>query len=186
MSSPSDITTLLVDWGNGDETALDRLFPLVERELHKIAHRQMRREHPGHTLQTTALINETYLRLVDQNRIRWRNRTQFYGIASIIMRRFLSNYARDKRRDKRGGDAAQVSLSGVAVVSPEKSKEILALDEALNALAVEHERKSRVVELRYFGGLTFEEIAAVLEVAKVTVERDWQYARAWLLRKLSS
>ncbi|HXD34366.1 MAG TPA: sigma-70 family RNA polymerase sigma factor [Pyrinomonadaceae bacterium] len=185
MSSPSEITTLLVDWSNGDRTALDKLFPLVERELHKIAHRQMRREEPGHTLQTTALINETYLRLVDQNRIHWKNRTQFYGIASIIMRRFLRNYARDKKRNKRGGGAAQISLSGVAVMSQEKSKEILALDEALDILAVQHERKSRVVELRYYGGLSFAEIAELLDVSKVTVERDWSYARAWLLRELS-
>ncbi|MDX6712088.1 MAG: hypothetical protein QOH96_3104 [Blastocatellia bacterium] len=185
MSSPSEITTLLVDWGKGDKNALDRLFPLVERELHRLAHSYMRREDPDHTLQTTALINETYLRLIDQNRVQWQNRAHFFGIAAQIMRRILSNYARDQKRAKRGGGAVQVSLSRAAVLSNEKTTELIALDEALKKLAIEDERKSQVVELKYFGGLSVEEIAEVLDVSAITVMRDWKYARAWLSREIS-
>jgi RNA polymerase sigma factor, sigma-70 family/RNA polymerase sigma factor, TIGR02999 family len=186
MSSPSEITGLLVDWSNGNQAALERLLPLVERELHRLAHSYMRREDPDHTLQTTALINETYLRLVDQKKVQWQNRAHFFGISAQIMRRILSNYARDQHRAKRGGGAQQVSLSRVATLSNEKTKELIALDEALKRLAVIDERKSRVVELRYFGGLSVEETAEVLSVSPITVLRDWKYAKAWLRREVSN
>ncbi len=184
MSSPSEITQLLVEWSNGNQGALEKLLPLVERELHRLAHSYMRREDPDHTLQTTALINETYLRLIDQRKVQWQNRAHFFGISAQIMRRILSNYARDQNRAKRGGGATQVSLSGIAVISNEKSKELVALDEALKRLAVEDERKSRVVELRYFGGLSVEETAEVLNVSAITVMRDWKFAKAWLHREV--
>src|SRR2546425_10181748 len=183
MTSDIDITELLVDWNNGDKSAMERLLPLVERELHRLAHSYMRREDPDHTLQTTALISETYLRLVDQKKVQWQNRAHFFGIAAQIMRRILSNYARDRHRAKRGGRATQVSLSQVAVLSNEKTRELIALDEALEKLATVNERKSRVVELRYFGGLSVEETAEVLGVSPVTVLRDWKYAKAWLRRE---
>ena len=182
----SDITELLIEWNNGDQSSLDKLLPLVERALHRLAHSYMRREHPGHTLQTTALINETYLRLVDQKKVQWQNRAHFFGIAGRIMRRVLLNYARDQGRYKRGGGALRVSLSDASVVSLEKSEELLALDEALDRLAAFDERKSQVVELRYFGGLSVKETAEVLKVSTITVARDWDFARAWLARELGS
>lgn len=187
MSSPSeitDITGLLVCWSNGDQAALEKLMPLVERELHQLAHRYMRREQDGHTLQTTALINETFLRLVDQNRVRWQNRAHFYGIAAQIMRRVLMNYARDRKRDKRGGGAYKVSLSEADALSEQRSVELVALDEALQKLSAFDERKGRVVELRYFGGLSVKETAEVLNVSQITVARDWDVARAWLAREM--
>jgi RNA polymerase sigma factor (TIGR02999 family) len=159
-------------------------MPLVEQELHRLAHRYMREENDGHTLQTTALINETYLRLVDQNRVKWQNRAHFYGISAQIMRRVLLNYARDRKRDKRGGGAYKVSLSAVNLMSEEASVELLALDEALERLAAIDERKSKVVELRYFGGLSVQETAEVLKVSPVTVARDWDMAKAWLAREI--
>lgn len=184
MTAASKITDLLVCWGNGDHAALEQLMPLVERELHRLAHRYMRRENAGHTLQTTALINETFLRLVDQNRVRWQNRAHFYGIAAKIMRRVLLNYARDRGRDKRGGGAYKLSLSAAEVMSDEDSVELLALNEALERLAEVDERKSQVVELRYFGGLSVQETAEVLKVSTATVARDWELARAWLAREI--
>lgn len=186
MSTPQDITALLIDWSNGDKAALDRLFPLVERELHRLAHSYMRNENPDHTLQTSALVNEAYLKLVDQRNTRWQNRAHFFGIAAKIMRRILLNYARDRNRLKRGGKAIQVSLSKVAVVSVEKSEELLALDEALQRLTAFDERKGQVVELRYFGGLSVEETAELLKVSPVTIMRDWNIAKAWLARELDS
>ena len=186
MLSPDDeITGLLINWSNGDQAALEKLLPLVERELHRLAHSYMRREDPTHTLQTTALINETYMRLVDQKRVKWQNRAHFFGIAAQIMRRFLSNYARDQNRAKRGGGAVHVSLSEIGVMAGEKAKELIALDEALKKLAQVDERKSRVVELRYYGGLSVEETAEILNISPVTVLRDWRYARAWLCREIS-
>lgn len=146
----------------------------------------MRRENPDHTLQTTALVNEAYLKLVDQTKTRWQNRAHFFGIAAQIMRRILLNYARDQHRAKRGGNAVQVSLSQAAIVSAEKSSELLALDVALKRLAELDERKSRVVELRYFGGLDVEETAEVLQVSAITVMRDWKFARAWLAREMGN
>jgi RNA polymerase sigma-70 factor (ECF subfamily) len=186
MSSPPDITALLVDWSKGDKTALDKLFPLVERELHRLAHSYMRKENPDHTLQTTALVNEAYLRLVDQKNTHWQNRAHFFGIAAQIMRRTLLNYARDRQRMKRGGDAIQVSLSEVDLVSGTKASELIALDEALQKLSTIDERKARVVEFRYFGGLSVEETAEVLQVSSITVMRDWNMARAWLARELEN
>ena len=184
MPSSDEITGLLVDWSNGDQAALERLLPLVERELHRLAHSYMRREDPDHMLQTTALINETYLRLVDQKRVQWQNRAHFFGIAAQIMRRFLSNYARDQNRVKRGGRGIRVSLSSLDIIASEKTKQLIALDEALKKLALVDERKSRVVELRHYGGLSVEETAEVLNVSTVTVLRDWRYARAWLAREI--
>jgi RNA polymerase sigma-70 factor, ECF subfamily len=184
VSPSTDITQLLIAWCEGDAKALGSLMPLVERELHRIARHYMRRENPGHTLQTTALVNEAYLRLIDQKNVRWQNRAHFFGIAAQVMRRILLNYARDRHRAKRGGHAVQVSLSEVAVMSEEKSSELIALDEALVRLAVIDERKARVVELRFFGGLSVEETAEVLKVAPVTVIRHWNMAKAWLAREI--
>jgi RNA polymerase sigma factor (TIGR02999 family) len=181
----SEITGLLVDWSNGDQAALDRLLPLVEQELHRLAHRYMRREDPDHTLQTTALLNEAYLKLIDQKKTRWQNRAHFFAIAAKIMRRILLNYARDQHRQKRGGGAVQVSLSEVSLLM-ERPEALIALDEALERLSKIDERKSRVVELKFFGGLETEEIAEVLKVSPVTVLRDWRYARAWLSRELKN
>ncbi len=184
MPSPQQMTELLAAWSDGDREALERLLPLVERELHRLAHHYMNRERDGHTLQTTALVNEAYLKLCDQTRVRWQNRAHFFAIAATSMRRFLANHARDRHRDKRGGRAVQVSLSEVAVISAEKSDELLALDEALGRLAEFDPRKARVVELRHFGGLTAAEVAEVLGVSVVTVERDWKAAKAWLAREV--
>jgi RNA polymerase sigma factor (TIGR02999 family) len=186
MASHADITALLVDWGNGDRAALDRLLPLVERELHRLAHSYMRREDPDHTLQTTALINETYLRLVDQRKVEWQNRAHFFGIAAQIMRRILLNYARDQNRQKRGGKAIHVSLSEAMIMPAEKDRELIALNDALTRLEALDERKSKVVELRYFGGLSVEEAAEVLNVSPITVMRDWQFAKAWLAREMQN
>ena len=186
MPSPDEITGLLVKWSKGDQEALTELLPLVERELHRLAHSYMRRENPNHTLQTTALINETYLRLIDQRKVQWQNRAHFFGIAAQIMRRVLSNYARDQNRVKRGGKTKQVSLSRVALLSDEKTKELLALDEGLDKLAAVDKRKSRVVELKYFGGLSVEEIAEVLKISPATVQRDLNYAKAWLRREIGN
>ena len=180
----SEITALLVDWSKGDKTALDKLFPLVERELHRLAHSYMRKEKSDHTLQTTALVNEAYLRLIDQKNTRWQNRAHFFGIAAQIMRRILMNYARDRLRLKRGGNAIQVSLSEIDGVAGTKASELLALDEALNQLAVIEERKAKVVEYRYFGGLSVAETAEVLKISAVTVMRDWNMAKAWLAREI--
>jgi RNA polymerase sigma factor (TIGR02999 family) len=182
----SEITGLLIDWSNGDQSALEALLPRVEKELRRLAHGYMRRENPDHMLQTTALVNEAYLKLIDQNRTHWQNRAHFFGIAAQIMRRILLNYARDRHREKRGGNAVQVSLSDVSIVCLEKTEELIALDEALNRLAALDERKSRVVELRYFGGLDVDETAEVLRVSPITVMRDWKFAKAWLLREIEN
>jgi RNA polymerase sigma-70 factor, ECF subfamily len=184
MSSHTDITELLIDWSEGSADALDKLVPLVERELHQLAKIQMRKFRPGNTLQTTALINETYIRLVDQNRVRWQNRAHFFAISASMMRRILLNYLRDKTRFKRGGGAIQVSLNEGVMITEAKSKEILALEEALCRLADIDERKAKVVELRYYGGLSIEETAEVLKVSAITVMRDWNMAKAWLAREL--
>ena len=186
MRSDADITALLVDWNNGDKSAMERLLPLVERELHRLAHSYMRREDPNHTLQTTALINETYLRLVDQRKVQWQNRAHFFGIAAQIMRRILLNYARDQNRLKRGGRAIHVSLSEALVMPAEKDREIIALNDALTRLEAIDERKSKVVELRYFGGLTVPEVAEVLKISEITVMRDWAFAKAWLSREMQN
>jgi RNA polymerase sigma factor (TIGR02999 family) len=184
--SSENITGLLVDWNAGDQSALEKLLPLVERELHRLAHSYMRRENPDHTLQTTALINETYLRLVDQRKVNWQNRAHFFGIAAQIMRRILLNYARDQNRLKRGGHAVHVSLSEALIMPAEKDRELIALDDALDRLEAIDKRKSRVVELRYFGGLSVEETAEVLGVSPITIMRDWQFAKAWLAREMQN
>ena len=184
MSSPNDITALLVDWSKGDQLALEKLLPLVERELHRLAHSYMRREDPNHTLQTTALINETYLRLVDQKKVQWQNRAHFFGIAAQIMRRILLNYARDQNRLKRGGRVIHVSLSEAMVMPAEKDRELISLNDALIRLEALDARKAKVVELRYFGGLSVEEVAEVLDLSPITVMRDWKFAKAWLAREM--
>lgn len=186
MTSDADITALLVDWNNGDKSAIERLLPLVERELHRLAHSYMRREDPDHTLQTTALINETYLRLIDQRKVQWQNRAHFFGIAAQIMRRILLNYARDQNRMKRGGREIHVSLSEALVMPTEKDGELIALNDALTKLEAIDERKGKVVELRFFGGLTVPEVAEVLKVSEITVMRDWKFAKAWLLREMQN
>ena len=182
--SNASITELLINWSNGDHTAQDDLFPLVEKELHRLAHHYMRRLNRGNTLQTTAVINETYLKLIDQNRVQWQNRAHFFGIAANMMRRVLLNYLRDKTRLKRGGNNVRVSISEAMVISDKKSDEILALEEALCRLAEIDERKSRVVELRFYGGLSVDETAEVLNVSSITVMRDWNMAKAWLAREI--
>ena len=180
------ITLLLGDWGRGDEVALEQLMPLVYEELRQIARRYMRRQHSGHTFQTTELIHEAYLKIAKQDEQNWYNRAHFFGVAAQAMRHILVDYARSKQSQKRGGDLERVTLTAVSAVSGNQSKEIVALDEALNNLAVLDQRKSRVVELKYFGGLTTEEIAEVLKVSPETVKRDWSFARNWLLRELAN
>ncbi|HEY6189183.1 MAG TPA: sigma-70 family RNA polymerase sigma factor [Pyrinomonadaceae bacterium] len=185
MPSSSDITELLISWCDGNETALETLAPLVESELRRLAHSFMRKEHPGHILETTALVNEAFIGLVHQNRIRWQNRAHFFGIAGQIMRRILSNYARDQRRIKRGGGALQVSLSEVAMISPVKLEEVLAIDEALTRLALIDEQMSRMIEMRFYGGLSVKETAEVLNISTAKVNRDCKFARAWLAREMN-
>jgi RNA polymerase sigma factor (TIGR02999 family) len=182
----SEITDLLISWGDGDQSALEALAPLVEAELHRLAHSFMGRERPGHILETTALVNEAYIRLVKQDRVRWQNRAHFFGIAGQMMRRILSNYARDQRRLRRGGGALRVSLSDVAPVSPARLEEVLAIDEALEGLAAVDPQLSRMVEMRYFGGLSVKEAAEVLNVSTAKVNRDWKFARAWLARAMGA
>jgi RNA polymerase sigma factor (TIGR02999 family) len=174
----------LLAWRRGDQAALEELAPLVYAELRRLAHRQMRRERPGHTLQTTALVNETYLRLVDSKRVRWQNRAHFFAVCAQLMRRILVDHARARRSLKRGGDAVHVTLEDAPVGSPPPDADLLALDEALTRLAGIDMRKSRVVELRHFGGLSVEETAEALEVSTDTVMRDWKMAKLWLLREL--
>jgi RNA polymerase sigma-70 factor (ECF subfamily) len=183
--SPDEVEQLLLDWSNGDQAAFERLVPLVEGELHRIAAHYMKRESSEHILQADALVNEAYIRLLQQNNVRWQNRAHFFAIAAQIMRRILLNYARDRHRVKRGGHAVQVPLSEVAVVGEEKSAELIALDEALVRLAEFDPHKARVVELRYFGGLTVVETAEVLQVSVGTVQHDVRYATAWLRRELT-
>ena len=182
----SELTELLVSWSNGDEAALERLLPFVERELHRIARAQMHRESPGHTLQPTALVNEAYLKLINQRDVKWQNRAHFYAIAAKLMRRILLDHAKAQHRTKRGGDAVHVSLSGVAVNGDAPSRNLINLDDALNELAKYDPQKSRMVEMSYFGGLTVEEIAAVMDVSVVTVRRHLKFAKAWLRREISA
>jgi RNA polymerase sigma factor (TIGR02999 family) len=179
------ITQLLAEWSEGNQSALDELYPLVYEELHRLARRYMSRERKGHTLQTTALINEAYVRLVDQKNVRWANRSHFFAISAQIMRRILIDHARRHGYAKRGGGAQQVSLEEVALVAHDASSELLRLDEALQELAKMDPRRCHVVELRYFGGLSNEEIAGILKVSENTVTRDWNLARAWLYQQLT-
>lgn len=179
------ITQLLAEWSDGNQSALDELYPLVYDELHRLARRYMSRERKGHTLQTTALINEAYVRLVDQRNVHWANRSHFFAISAQIMRRILIDHARRYAYAKRGGGAQQVSLEEAATVTPAQSLELIRLDEALKSLSEIDPRRGQVVELRYFGGLNNEEIAGVLNVSENTVTRDWNMARAWLYQQLA-
>ena len=186
QDSPSpNVSQLLREWSNGDDSALQDLMPLIDNELRLLAHRFMRRENPGHTLQTTALVNEAYLRLVDQ-RVEWKNRSQFFGIAAGLMRRILIDHARAQLKIKRGGGAHHVALDDALTIANERGEDLIALDEALGRLSGFDQRKSKVVELRFFGGLSVEETAEVLQVSAVTVMREWSMAKAWLHRELSN
>ena len=182
--SPLEITRLLVAWGDGDQSALEELAPLVQSELHRLAHHYMSRERPGHTLQTSALVNEAYLRLIDWKNVRWQNRAHFFAVSAQLMRRILVDFARDRQYLKRGGGARRVSLSEAAGHPMERDADLVALDEALTALAEVDQRKVRVVEMRFFGGLSVKEVAEVLKVSEETVMRDWRLAKVWLLREL--
>jgi RNA polymerase sigma factor (TIGR02999 family) len=179
-SPPGAVTQWLVDWGRNDKRGLDQMLPVLYEELHRLASNYLSRESTGHTLQPTALVHEAYLRLVDQRRVDWRNRAQFLGVAANMMRRILVNHARDRAAQKRGGGAQPVSLSLVEGPSGRQDVELIALEDALQRLTALDERKSKVVELKFFGGLTIEEIAEVLQVSGATVEREWAFARAWL------
>jgi RNA polymerase sigma factor (TIGR02999 family) len=183
--APQDVTQLLVDWSNGDQAALDKLLPLVNAELRQLARRYMRRESPGHTLQTSALVNEAYLRLIDQKQVQWQNRAHFFGIAAQLMRRILIDHARSHHYAKRGGGAIKVSLDEAAAVTEARAAELLAVDEALEKLTAMDARKGRIVELRFFGGLTEEETAEVMDISTPTVQREWRAAKAWLRRMLT-
>lgn len=185
-SGSPQITQLLLAWGNGDERALEDLMPLVYDELHKVAARHLRRMRPGQTLQTTDLVNEAYLRLIDASQVRWQNRAHFFAVSAQLMRRILVDFARRRQYLKRGGGAQQVSLDEGLAIAPERGADLMALDDALGRLAELNARQAQVVELRYFGGLTEEETAEALKVSLRTVQRDWNLARLWLYRELQS
>jgi RNA polymerase sigma factor (TIGR02999 family) len=183
---PDDVTTLLGRWADGDRDALDRLMPLVYEELHRIAHAYLRRERPGHALESAAIVNEAYLRLIDQQRVRWQNRTHFYGVAAQLMRRILVDHARAAAREKRGGGAATLTLDEAVFRPADRGLAVIALDDALQGLARLDARQSRVVELRFFGGLSIDEAAEVLGISRATAHRDWVTARAWLIREMGA
>lgn len=184
VSASPEVTQLLLAWREGEESALERLIPLVLAELRRIARRHMLGERRGHTLQTTALVNEAYLRLVDSQKVNWQNRTHFFALAAQLMRRVLVDHARSRASQKRGGGAYRVTLDEAVVGPEEPGQDLVALDDALQALAKFDPRKSRVIELRFFGGLSVEETAAVLQVSQDTVFRDWRLAKAWLAREM--
>lgn len=187
MSEPTahEITQLLRAWSDGDQTALDRLAPLVYAELHRLARGYMHGERAGHVLQSTALINEAWMRLIDWKDVEWQNRAHFFGVAAQMMRRILVDFARERRASRRGGSAQQVSFEEVVLVSADRGAEVIALDETLNTLAKFDARKSQIVEMRFFGGLGVEETAEVLKLSPRTVKREWNLARAWLYRELN-
>src|SRR6266581_9777561 len=182
--SPHKVTQLLQQWSGGDDAALAELTPLVYEELRRLAHHFMEGQRPDHTLQTTALVNEAYLRLADQTNPNWQSRAHFFAVAARAMRQILVSYARSSRAQKRGGGALKVELDEAALVSPEQSKEIVDLHEALERLVTLDSRKAQVVELKYFGGLNYEEIAEVLKISRVTVRREWEFAKVWLYTEL--
>jgi RNA polymerase sigma-70 factor, ECF subfamily len=182
--SPDRVTQLLQQWSHGDDSALAELTPLVYEQLRRLAHHYMEGERPDHTLQTTALVNEAYLRLADQTASNWQSRAHFFAVAARAMRQILVSYARSNRAQKRGGGVARIELDESAILSPEQSKEIVDLHEALERLGTLDSRKARVVELKYFGGLNYDEIAEVMKVSTVTVRRDWVFAKAWLYDEL--
>lgn len=179
-----ELTQLLNAWSEGDRAALDKLTPLIYEELRRMAHRYMNRERKGHTLQTTALVNEAYLRLFDRENVHWQNRTHFFAIAAQLMRRILVDHARGQASQKRGGKAQKVSLEEAALISQERASEVIALDEALKGLALIDPQQSRIVELRFFGGLSVDEAAEVLSVSPATIKREWGSAKLWLLREI--
>jgi RNA polymerase sigma-70 factor, ECF subfamily len=184
--SPHRVTQLLQQWSGGDNAALAELTPLVYEELRRLAHHYMEGERSDHTLQTTALVNEAYLRLADQTNPNWQSRAHFFAVAARAMRGILVNYAKSNRAQKRGGGAARIELDEAAILSPEQSKEIVDLHEALERLATLNSRKARVVELKYFGGLNHDEIAEVMKISTVTVRRDWMFAKTWLYDELQN
>jgi len=179
------VTQLLVDWSNGNKAALDQLMPLVYKELRRLASQYLRRERHNHTLQSAALVNEAYLRLVDYSNLRWQDRAQFFGLAAQLMRRILIDHARSHHYAKRGGGAYRVSLDEAAVLSEERASDLVTLDDALTSLEAVDPRKSQVVELRFFGGLNIEETAEVLKLSSMTVQREWRWAKAYLYREIS-
>ena len=183
--SPKDITQLLVDWSEGNKEALDKLVPLVYEELRRLARHYMRREHEGHTLQTSALVNEAYLKLIDQKDVRWRNRAHFFAISAQLMRRILIDHARRHHYQKRGGGAYKLSLDEAALGVEDRASELVALDDALKELAKFDPRKSQIVEMRFFGGMGAEEVAEALGCSLRTVEREWRKSKAWLRRAVS-
>jgi RNA polymerase sigma factor (TIGR02999 family) len=180
-----DVTALLLDWRGGDEKAIERLLPLVHGELRQLARRQMAGERPGHVLQATALVNEVYLRLIDVRRVQWQDRAHFFAMAGRLMRRVLVDFARAQKNQKRGGALHRVTLDQDLLVTENAPEDLIAIDDALSALAREYERKAQVVELRFFGGLSVEETAEALGISPETVMRDWKFAKNWLLRELS-
>jgi RNA polymerase sigma-70 factor, ECF subfamily len=182
--SADEITRMLREWSNGDERALDQLLPIVYKELRRLAASYLRRERSDHTLQPTALVHEAYLRLIGQREARWQNRSQFFAVAAQTMRRVLVDHAKGRHRFKRGGERLKLSLDEAMILSDDRASDLIALDDALNELAGLYPRKSKVVELRYFGGLSVEEIADVLGVSRNTVIRDWSLAKAWLYQEL--
>ncbi len=186
MSGSTEITRLLVDWHNGNEQALDQLLPLVYDELRRLASSYMRRERPDHMLQTTALVHEAYLRLVDQRDTPWQTRAHFFAVAAQVMRHILVDYARGRRRAKRGQGIAPLALSDVALLSDDRVEEVIAVNSALEKLTARDARKGRVFELRYFGGLSVGEAASFLKVSPVTIARDWRMAKAWLRREMAT
>jgi len=185
VPSTQEVTQLLLAWSHGDQAALEQLTPLVYAELHRLAKRYLGGERRGHTLQTTALVNEAYLRLIDWKNVEWQNRAHFFGVSAQLMRRILVDFARSRHYAKRGGEAEQVSLAEASMVAQGRSAALVALDDALQALAALDPRQSQVVELRFFGGLSLEETAEVLKVSPATVRRDWSLAQAWLHRELN-
>jgi RNA polymerase sigma factor (TIGR02999 family) len=185
-ASPPEVTQLLLAWSQGERAALDKLIPVVTAELRRLAHHYMGGERPNHTLQTTALVNEAYLRLVDSRRVRWQNRAHFFALSAQLMRRILVDFARTRNYQKRAGKAQRVSFDEALVMSQERDRDLVALDEALKTLAAVDSRKSQVVELRFFGGLSVEETAEVLKVSPDTVLRDWRLAKVWLYRELNN
>lgn len=181
-----EVTQLLIAWSDGDRSALGKLMPLVDKELHRLAHHYMRRENVGHTLQTTALVNEAFLKLIDQRHVHWKNRAHFFALSAQLMRRILVDHARSRQYAKRGGGAQRITLDEALVVSGEKGNDLVALDEALTRLTAIDPRKGKVVELRFFGGLSVEETAEALDISAVTVMREWGMAKAWLFNSLNN
>lgn len=182
---PNEVTQLLISWSNGDKTALDQLIPLVHAELRRLARHHMGRENPGHTLQTSALLNEAYLRLVDQQGVPWQNRAHFFAVSAQVMRHILIDHARSHTYAKRGGGARKVSLDEAVAMNDKRANELVALDDALNILATLDTRKSQIIELRFFGGLSIAETAEALNISPITVTREWRSAKAWLRREMN-